>query len=67
MQTELKVPFFDYPSVFISEEEELIGLFREVARERRPLYGESDFRGQGHIEHRVRRLLRTALRGGGEE
>lgn len=35
----------------------LIGLFREVTRERRPLYGESDFRGQGRIERRVRRLL----------
>ena len=35
----------------------LIGLFREVARERRPLYGESDFRGQGRIERRVRRLF----------
>ncbi len=35
----------------------LIGLFREVTRERRPLYGESDFRGPGRMEHRVRRLL----------
>ncbi|MCH8038077.1 MAG: hypothetical protein IIC53_13295 [Proteobacteria bacterium] len=42
----------------------LIGLFREVARERRPLYGESDFRGQGHIEHRVRRLLMPLSRDG---
>lgn len=32
MQTEIEVPFFDYPSVFTSEEEELIGLFREVGR-----------------------------------
>ena len=35
----------------------LIGLFREVTRERRPLYGECDFRGPGHIERRVRHLL----------
>ncbi len=35
----------------------LIGLFREVTRERRALYGESDSRGQGRIERRVRRLL----------
>ncbi len=34
-----------------------IGLFREVTRERRPLYGESDVRGRGRIERRVRRLL----------
>lgn len=31
MQTEIKVPFFDYSSVFTSEEE-WIGLFREVGR-----------------------------------
>ncbi len=35
----------------------LIGLFREVTRERRPLYGESDFRGPGRIERRLRHLL----------
>ena len=28
-----------------------------MARERRPLYGESDIRGQGRIERRVWRLL----------
>lgn len=44
--------------------EYLIGLFREVARERRPLYGESDFRGPGRIEHRVRRLLMPLSRDG---
>lgn len=42
----------------------LIGLFREVTRERRPLYGESDFHGQGHIERRVRRLLMPLSRDG---
>ncbi len=42
----------------------LIGLFREVTRERRPLYGESDFHGQGRIEHRVRRLLMPLSRDG---
>ncbi len=35
----------------------LIGLLREVTRERRPLYGESDFRGQDRIQRRVRRLF----------
>ena len=42
----------------------LIGLFREVTRERRPLYGESDFRGPGRIERRVRRLLMPLSRDG---
>ena len=42
----------------------LIGLFREVTQERRPLYGESDFRGPGHIERRVRRLLMPLSRDG---
>ena len=26
------VPFFDYPHVFLSEEEELVGIFRDVGR-----------------------------------
>ncbi len=42
----------------------LIDMFREVTRERRPLYGESDFRGQGRIECRVRRLLMPLSRDG---
>ena len=42
----------------------LIGMFREVTRERRPLYGESDFHGQGRIERRVRRLLMPLSRDG---
>ncbi len=42
----------------------LIGMFREVTRERRPLYGESDFRGQGPIERRVRRLFMPLSRDG---
>ncbi len=42
----------------------LIGMFREVTRERRPLYGESDFHGQGRIECRVRRLLMPLSRDG---
>jgi len=42
----------------------LIGMFREVTRERRPLYGESDFRGQSRIECRVRRLLMPLSRDG---
>jgi hypothetical protein len=35
----------------------VIGLFREVAVERRPLYGESDFLGRDGVERQVRRLL----------
>ncbi len=41
-----------------------VGLFREVTRERRPLYGESDFRGRGRIERRVRHLLMPLSRDG---
>ena len=42
----------------------LIGLFREVTRERRALYGESDSRGRGRIECQVRRLLMPLSRDG---
>ncbi len=42
----------------------LIGLFREVTRERRPLYGESDFHGQGRVERQMRRLLMPLSRDG---
>lgn len=44
--------------------EYLIGLFREVARERRPLYSESDLLGGGGVERHVRRLLMPLSRDG---
>lgn len=42
----------------------LIGLFREVASERRPLYGESDLLGGGRVERHVQRLLMPLSRDG---
>lgn len=42
----------------------LIGLFREVVRERRPLYGESDLLGGGRVERQVQRLLMPLSRDG---
>ncbi len=42
----------------------LIGLFREVVRARRPLYGESDLLGGDRVERHVRRLLMPLSRYG---
>ena len=65
MGTELvQIDGRDYTGRFLDEvlpegdyADYVIGLFRETATERRPLYSESDFVGDRRVERKVRRLL----------